>query len=275
MSAVIFPKCIFRKVKHSISFLLCTASAVHQTNGNWFALLNFPPWKAVLVFGVGIELLLEYIWILQIGFSLIRWNQLTRKVIANGFYKCIKIYYFLFFFKRFLTLRNVAFSFLCHWWKVLWWIYPLVPFSVHSWAVCMCVYICWFCSHFAPGAAQSSLLVAWAKPDLASYEEVILKSCLKWHRAQGLVRNVSKADVNAVARMCAAALLRKAVGPGCFPSAIGNLSWGFPKRSLWWLCTESKSGDEADCPAAAWRSVEMRSGLCLPFLGWYCLFDYL
>lgn len=86
-----------------------------QTNGNWFALLNFLLRNAVLAFGAGIGLLLEYVWILQIGFSLIRWNQLTGEVIARGFYKCIKIYCF--FLKHFITLLNVPLSFLCHRWQ--------------------------------------------------------------------------------------------------------------------------------------------------------------
>lgn len=166
--------------------------------------------------------------------------------------------------------------------KALGWIYPLVPFPGPSRAggPCVCTCICLFLSRLAPAAVRCSSLVAWGKTEHASYEKVFLKGCLKWHRTQGLMSNLSKPGVNAAAEACGAAeALRKAGAPGCYPTAsLGEETSPDPPPAalhyagfaLW-----VRLGTGARRPITVWRSVEMRSGLCLPLSERYCSFNYL
>lgn len=133
--------------------------------------------------------------------------------------------------------------------KALGWIYPLVPFPgpSHAGGLCVCTCICLFLSRLAPAAVRCSSLVAWGKTEHASYEKVFLKGCLKWHRTQGLMSNLSKPGVNAAAEACGAAeALRKVRAPGCHPTAsLGEETSPEPpcSPSLCCLCLVSEGGD--------------------------------
>lgn len=92
--------------------------------------------------------------------------------------------------------------------------------------------------------------------------------------------NLSKPGVNATSETFGAAeMLRKAVAPGCYPTASmgeevspGNSS-EVPHCASFSL--QVRVGMGTHCPAASRRSVEMRSGLCLPVSEQYCSFNHL
>lgn len=118
-----FSKCIL--VKHSIhlssQYECCDFRLSEDCLYCWIFFFEIVYWLLVKNLDLGLNMSGFYKYV----FSLIRWNQLTRKVIANGFYKCIKIYCF--FLKHFITLLNVPFSFLCHQWQSTVIIYSLMP----------------------------------------------------------------------------------------------------------------------------------------------------
>lgn len=92
--------------------------------------------------------------------------------------------------------------------------------------------------------------------------------------------NLSKPGVNATAETFGAAeMLRKAVAPGCYPTASlgeerspGNSS-EVPHYASFAL--QARVGTGPNCPSAMQRSVELRSGLCLPVSAQYCSFNHL
>lgn len=92
--------------------------------------------------------------------------------------------------------------------------------------------------------------------------------------------NLSKPGVNATAETFGAAeTLKKAVAPGCYPTALlgeerspGNSS-EVPHYASFAL--QVRVGTGANCPSARRRSVEMNSGLCLPVSEEYCSFNHL
>lgn len=168
-------------------------------------------------------------------FSLIRWNQLTRKVIANGFYKYIKIYCF--FLKHFITLLNVPFSFLCCHWQSTVIICSLMPFpeNIDLWpwlcmcvcgilGMCICIYLflAW-CLFLSPVLFSVFNLWPEEKQSTQTIKKLFRKGCLKWHRTQGLMSNLSKSGIKATAEMLGTAeTLKKAVASDCYPSGISG-----------------------------------------------------
>lgn len=94
------------------------------------------------------------------------------------------------------------------------------------------------------------------------------------------MNNLSKPGVNATTETFGTAeTVRKAVAPDCYPTAsLGKeMSPGdsseVPHYTSFALQVRVETG--ACCPAAAQRSVEMRSGLCLPVSEQYCTFNHL
>lgn len=136
-----FSKVPFREVKHSIHFSsqyeCCDFRLMENGLYCWIFFFEMVYWLLVKKLDLCLNMSGFYKYI----FSLIRWNQLTRKVVANGFYKYIKIYCF--FLKHFITLLNVPFSFLCCHWQSTVIIFSLIPFpeNIDLWPrLCMCVW---------------------------------------------------------------------------------------------------------------------------------------
>lgn len=137
---------------------------------------------------------------------------------------------------------------------------------VCMWGVAgMCIPIYLFLSHFAPGVVQCIWLMAWGKTEHTSYKNVFLKCYLKWHRTQGLTSNFSKPGVNATAETCCSRDVEEGGSTWLLPTETlgeemspGNSS-EVPHYSSFTL--QVRVGTGALCPAAARRSVLMRSAL--------------
>lgn len=131
-----FSKVHFKEVKHSIHFSsqkeCCDFRLMENSLYCWIFFFEMVYWLLVK----NLDLCLNMSGFYKYVFTLIRWNQLTRKVIANGFYKYIKIYCF--FLKHFITLLNVPFPFLCYHCDNL---FPHA-FSWKHWSLALTVYVC-------------------------------------------------------------------------------------------------------------------------------------
>lgn len=206
----------------------------------------------------------------------------------NGFYKYIKIYCF--FLKHFITLLNIPFFFPFHHWQSTVVICSLMPFpeNIDLWPwLCMgrvlgmcLIYFLTLCLFLSPVLFSVFNLWPEEKQSTQTIKNLFWKGCLKWHRTQGLMINLSKPGINATTEVFGTAeALKKAVAPDCYPSgSLGvDMSPGHSSEVPHYVscALQVRVGTEIQNPAVAQRSVEINSGLCLPFSEQECSFNHL